>query len=54
MDRAREVEGGRTFGHTARPVAPEKTAPAAEVIDSKKENGAPGETRTPDLLVRSS
>ena len=53
MDRAGEVECGHTFGHTARPTVPEKIAPAVELIDSKKENGAPGETRTPDLLVRS-
>ena len=53
MDRAREVEGGHTFGHTARPAEPEKTAPAFELINSEKGFGAPGGTRTPGLLVRS-
>jgi hypothetical protein len=53
MDRARGVKGGHTFGHTAQIVNPGKTASGSQPLDAEEVSGAPGETRTPDLLVRS-
>ena len=53
MDRARGVGGGHTFGHTAQNLNPVKTAAGSQPIDAEEPSGAPGETRTPDLLVRS-
>ena len=53
MDRARGVERGHTFGHTAQNVSPGKTASGSQPLDAEEVSGAPGETRTPDLLVRS-
>jgi hypothetical protein len=53
MDRARGVEGGHTFGHTAQNLNPGKPAAGSQPLDAEELSGAPGETRTPDLLVRS-
>ena len=49
MDRARSV----AIGHTAQDLSPGKTAPGSQPFDAEELSGAPGETRTPDLLVRS-
>jgi integrase len=54
MDRARGVGSGHTFGHTAQSLTPGKTAAGSQPLEGEELSGAPGETRTPDLLVRSS
>jgi integrase len=53
MDRAAGASG-HTFGHTGLRRPPAVNEEVLEVVGSKEVSGAPGVTRTPDLLVRSS
>jgi len=53
MERARAVNSGHTFRHTARTRNLEKAAAGSQPTEAEGVTGAPGETRTPDLLVRS-
>ena len=53
MDRAQAGESGHTSGHTGYRSSAAVNQEVVEVIESRKVSGAPGETRTPDLLVRS-
>ena len=53
MDRAQAGESGHTSGHTGYHRSAAVNQELVEVIESRKVSGAPGETRTPDLLVRS-
>ena len=50
MENAR---GGHNSGHTPSPPEKTETRTGPQVVDREGENGAPGEIRTPDLLVRS-
>src|SRR5262249_43280135 len=52
MDRARGVEG-HTFEHAAQNLNPGKLLRDRNHLKAEEVSGAPGETRTPDLLVRS-
>jgi integrase len=53
MDRARGGMGGHTSGHTDQSSFKIAKSVFGEIIEPKEVSGAPGETRTPDLLVRS-
>jgi hypothetical protein len=53
LDRARGISGGHTFGHTGQNLNPGKNASGSQPREAEEGSGPPGETRTPDLLVRS-
>jgi hypothetical protein len=53
MEKARVAKGGHKSGHNADLAQQSDRLNRLQVTEGKTVTGAPGETRTPDLLVRS-